>query len=140
MASQRARPRNATFQGQNLPGDFPLWGFVPVPLCPWLAGLLTCSLRDKPTLERQSALNSHAWPRAPAGREPSALQPHLQDSSGKFKVLTSSVRIQARSVSGRGHGINLNFSEKTRHFEKNCNCAISKLGSEENICKDKENL
>lgn len=50
------------------------------------------------------------------------------------------MRIQARNVSGRGHGINLNFSEKTRHFEKNCNCAISKLGSEENICKDKENL
>lgn len=29
----------------------------------------------------------------------------------------------------------ISTSEKTKHFDKNCDCAISKLGSEENVCE-----
>lgn len=112
-------------------------GFVP--------GLLACCLRDKPTLGRQSALNSQVGPAPTLG----VLQLRLQDSPGSFKVLTTSTRTvptrskrilqesNLRMLLGWDVGP-ASIREKTKHFDKNCDCAISKLGSEENICERRE--
>lgn len=61
--------------------------------------------------------------------EPSTLQP-----SGEFKVGESNLRMFLGGYVG-----SVSINEKTKHFEKNCNCAISQA-QRKTFVKDKKNL
>lgn len=101
MVSQRARPRNASFQGENLPGDFPFWG-----LCLALPLPLACYdwRHEGQTNVRktESVALSPCW----EGQEPySFIRRTLLVSSRFLPVLW---RVQAKNISRRGHGVNFN--------------------------------
>lgn len=113
----RRKKQTLPSRGSIHPGT-PPWGLCLAPPS------LPCSLRDKPTLSRQPEFHSLARPQARLRTPlvPLRCLPVLWGFANE--VCTDSSRVHAKKVSRRGGGILLN-SEKTKHFEKNGECAVS---------------